>query len=336
MKRRGFIKTGLVTMAGGASSPFAVGEIIAPVGENISQFEMENFMSEMDTGMDLISRSGGYHLNNLVPQVPTEDEQNYFRASLRSLLLIGNFSDLPIKGQVHPWMQKRLIYSSPEVNYTVSTSLDILRNMSDETREEVRSALIEDPELGDRILESLDLDARSIGVHSARRRQMRVMGKRIIRRLRHSPEMFIDEYVSKAEKLIAANNPDETSEFLFRSRMGENEYSARRDEAEKAALHWGELGIPDSPIAYNPVVSCQEVSTPPGEEMDLKKRKGWNLLGIGIIVTVVGWLFIAIAGGSELVFWIGVVSGVTIGPILILSAIIVLIVQAVKSKKSGK
>lgn len=321
-------------MVGGASSPFAIGEIIVPLGENISQIEMGNFTREMDTSMDLISHSGGYYLKNLVPQAPTEDELNFFRASLRSLLFIGNFGDLPIKGQVHPWMQKRLIYSAPEVNYTVSTSFDILRNMSDETREEVRDALIEDPELGDRILESMDLDARSIGVHSARRRQMRVMGKRIIRRLRHSPEMFIDEYVRKAEKLIAANNSDEALEHLFKSQMGENEYSARRNEAEEAALHWRELGIPDSPIAYNPVVTMQEISKPPEEKMDLKKRKGLRLLGIGFILTAAGWLIIALSGGSEIVM-LGVVPGVTIGPVLILSAIIILIIQASKSGKSN-
>jgi len=320
-------------MAGGASSPLAVGEIIAPLGENISHIEMENFTGEVDAGMDLIAHSGGYYLKNLVPQVPTEDEQNYFRSSLRSLLLTGNFGDLPIKGQVHPWMQKRMIYSASEINYTVSTSLDILRNMSDITKEEIRGALIDDPGLGDRILESLDLDARSIGVHSARRRQMRVMGKRIIRRLRHSPEMFIDEYVKKAEKLMAANNSDEALERLFVSQIGENEYSARRIEAEKAALQWIELGIPDSPIAYNPVVTFQEISKPSDEKVNLKKRKGLRLLGIGFVLTAAGLTIIALSGGSG-IYVLGAVLGITIGPILILSAIIVLIVQALKSGKS--
>lgn len=317
-------------MAGGASSPLAVGEIIAPLGENISHIEMENFTGEVDAGMDLIAHSSGFYLKNLLPRPPNEYEQNYFRSSLRSLLLIGNFSDLPIKGQVHPWMQKRMIYSTPEINYTVSTSIDILRNMSDISKEEIRGALIDDPGLGDRILESLDLDARSIGVHSARRRQMRVMGKRIIRRLRHSPEMFIDEYVRKAEKLMAAYNSDEALDRLFISQVGENEYSARRNEVEKAALQWIELGIPDSSIAYNPVVAFQEISKPSEEKMNLKTRKGLRLLGIGAILTATGWLLILIADGN--IF--GLILGITVGPILILSALIVLIVEALRSRKS--
>jgi hypothetical protein len=217
MERRGFIKIGLATVAAGASGPLAFREIIAPMGENITQPEMENFTREMDISMDLISHSGGNYLKSLIPQTPTETEQNFFRSSLRTLLLIGNFGDLPIKGQVHPWMQKRLLYSTPEVNFSVATSFDILRNLSDESMEEIRTALIDDPDLGGHILETLDLEARSIGVPSARRKQMRVMGTRIIRRLRHSPEMLIDEYVKKAEKLSTAKNSDEALEHLLKT-----------------------------------------------------------------------------------------------------------------------
>ncbi len=336
MERRGFIKTGLVALAGGASAPLAIGEIIAPPGESINQIEMENFMRAMDESMDLISSSGGYYLKKLLPKAPTENEQNYFRSSLRSLLLIGNFGDLPVKGQVHPWMQKRMIYSAPEITDTVSNSLDILRNMPDKAKEDIRCALNENPELGDCILESLDLDAKSIGVPSGRRRQMRVMGKRIIRRLSHSPEMFIDEYVRKAEKLMAANSSDEDLERLVKSQIGEEEYSTRLNEAEIAALRWRELDIPDSPVGYNPVGTIQENNKPPDEEIDLRKRKGLRLLGIGAILTAVGWLIIALS--SELAFEgigaLGVVLGITIGPILILSAIIILITQSVKSGKS--
>lgn len=336
MKRSEFIKTGLVTVAGGVSNPLAIGEIIVPLGENISHHEMENFIMEMDTSMDLISRSGGYYIGNLVAEAPSADEQNFFRASLRSLLLIGNFGDLPVRGQVHPWMQKRLIYSAPEVNHTVSASIEILRNMSEETRENVRNALIEDRELGDHILESLDLDARSIGVQAARRRQMRVMGKRIIRRLRHSPDMFINEYAGKAEKLMASIGSDETLDHLVRSQIGENEYRARKNEAEKAVLHWRELGIPDSRIAYNPAVNIQDNNKLTQEEFDLKKKRGFNLLGLGFLVTTAGLVIVAISGGfivSDMSF-IGTVAGVTVGPILILSAIISLIVLSSKARKS--
>ena len=324
MKRRGFIKTGLVTMAAGASSPLALGEIIVPLGENITQTEMENFTTEMDISIDCISRSGGNYLKNLIHQTPTETEQNFFRSSLRSLLLVGNFGDLSIKGQVHPWMQKRMLYSAPEVNFSVTTSFDILRNMSDESKEDIRSALIDDPDLGDHILETLDLEAKSIGVSSARRRQMRVMGVRIIRRLRHSPEMFIDEYVKKAGKLLTASHSDEALEHLLKTQVGEIEYSARRNKAENAALQWRELNIPDIPVGYDQIITEQDDDEPSEKKSTLKNRKGLGLLGVGFVLTAVGWLIIASTGGS--IF--GLVVGVTIGPILILIALIVIIINA--------
>lgn len=333
MKRREFIRTGLATMAVGASGPVAVGEIIAPLGEDIGQTELGTFTMELDRAMDHISLSGGSNIGTLLGGTPTGDEVDFFRASLRSLLLIGNFNDLPIKGQVHPWMQKRMIYSEPEVNYSVETSIGILKNMPEEDLELVREALNEDPDLGDRILESLDLDAGSVGINRARRRQMKVMGKRIVRRLRHSPEMFLGEYINKAEKLMAANNSEEAMDRLLKSQMGEDEYTARIKKAQEAALLWKESGIPDSPVSYSPLVTDQDNSKTAGEALDLKKRKGLRLLGIGLVVTVAGFLLVALFPESGLAA-VGVVAGVTVGPIMMLTAIIVLIIHAIKSRKS--
>lgn len=336
MKRRGFIKTSLATMTACASSNLAFGEMVIPMGENVTPDEMEIFTRDMDLGMENISHSVGNYLKKLFPQTPTETEQNFFRSGFRSLLLVGNFGSLPVKGQVHPWMQKRMMYSAPEVNFTVTTSCDILRNLSDESKEDIRTALMDDPDLGDQILDALELEARSIGVPSARRRQMKVMGSRIIRRLRHSPEMFIDEYLKKTEKMLLAGNSDEAMEHLLKTQVGEAEYLTLKNTAENAALEWNQLDIPDLPVGYKPVITEQDEKST-GENSDLKKRKGLRLLGIGAIVTAVGWLIIAIAGGSALegVGALGIVLGVTLGPILILIALIILLIKAIKSGKSN-
>jgi hypothetical protein len=333
MERRGFIKTGLITVTAGASGHLPYGEIMVPLSENITQTEMENFTREMDISMDLISHSAGNYLKHLIPQAPTETEQNYFRSSIRTLLLVGNFGKLPIKGQAHPWMQKRMLYSAPEVNYTVNASLDILRNMSDETKEEIRSALTDDPDLGGRILETLDLEAASIGVSTSLRRQMRVMGTRITRRLSHSPEMLIHEYIKKADKLLAAGNSDEALDHLLKTQMGEINYSTRRNEAESAALQWSRLNIPDLPVGYNPIITDQDEPKTSKGKNDLKTRKRLGLLGIGCLATGLGWLSMALADFN----WFGAIFGITVGPILILIALILLLIGAiVKASKSGK
>lgn len=329
MKRKGFIKTGLIAVAAGASGSGAFGEILVPMGENISQVEMENFTREMDLSMDLTSNSGGNYLKNLFHLSPTETEQNFFRSSLRTLLLIGNFGSLPIKGQVHPSMQQRMHYSTPEINYSVSTSLDILREMSDESKDRIRSAFSDDPDLGDRILENLDLEAKSIGVPSARRRQMKVMGSRIVSRLRHSPEMLIDEYVTKADKLLIACNSDDALEHLLKAQMGETTYANSRNQAESAALEWKRLSIPDIPVGYIPLITEQGYNEPFKEQASLEHRKGLVLLGVGVVVTGAGWLIVSTA---QSIF--GLVLGITIGPILILIALIVLIVKAIQKGKA--
>jgi hypothetical protein len=325
MERRGFIKTSLVTMVAGASGHSALGEIVVPMADNITQTEMKNFIREMDVSMDRIFQAGGNYLRSLIPQTPTEDEQNFFRSGLRSLMLVGNFGDLPIKGQVHPWMQKRMLYSAPEINFSVTNSFDILRNMSDESKEEIRSILTDDPGLGSRILETLDLEARSVGVPAARRRQMRVMGTRIIRRMRHSPEMLIDEYVKKADKLLLASNSDEALEQILKIQMG-NDYTTRTKEAESAALQWEKLNVPAGSIGYDAILHEQGNTGPTEETDNLKTKKGLGLLGIGVILTAAGWIIIGIAPGM-----VGAVLGITVGPILILIALIAKLINSSKS-----
>jgi hypothetical protein len=325
MRRRGFIKTGIATIAAGATSPSVLGEILAPLGENISVGEMENFMIDMDAAMDRISYSGGHYLKNLIPQTPLENDLKFFRSSMRSLLLVGNFGDLSIKGQVHPGMQKRILYSAPEINYTLTNSINTLRNISSESMEEIHSSLLDDEVLGDRILQALDLEARDIGVPSARRRQMKVMGNRIIRRLKHSPEMLIDEYVKKGEKLLAASGSDEAMENLFKSQIGEIEYSNRQRKAESAALQWRTLDLPEDTIGYKPILIEQQDIKPSKGKMDKTTRSGLLVLGLGVIITAVGWIIIAASEAMA-----GVIMGITVGPLLILIAIIVLIVQGSK------
>ena len=316
-------------MAAGASSNAALGEIVVPMSENISHLEMEDYISELDLRMDRISSSGGDYLKDLIYQTPTKTEEDFFRSSLRTLLLIGNLGDLPIKGQVHPWMQKRLHYSAPEISYSITSSIDILKNMSEESMEEIKSALSDDPDLGDRIMEALDLEAQSIGVSRARRRQMRVMGKRINRRLEHSPEMLISEYVTKADKFLLACDSDEGLDQLLRAQAGEINYSARRNEAEIATLHWNELDIPDVPVAYKPIIAEQDDDKQSREGYDKKHKNAMGLLAIGGITTALGLIIIAFGGGI-----FGAILGITIGPILLLVALIMLIIIASKRGKS--
>ncbi|TVR39238.1 MAG: hypothetical protein EA394_09795 [Bacteroidia bacterium] len=338
MKRREFIKSGLIiTAVAGTSVRSAFGEIIAPTEEHVSQAEMERFFKELDISMDRISHLGGDHIKSLLSQPLGESEDKTFRSGLRSLMLIGSFGDLPIKGQVHPQMQKRMMYSASEVNSSVNNSIAILKNLSDESKEEIRIALTEDRGLGRSILDTLDLEARAIGVPTTRRRQMKVMGRRIIRRLRHSPEMLIDEYVNKTEKLLLASNSDEAFEKLLKMQVGEARYSDCLKEAERAALQWEKLNIPDMAVGYGLITDDRENEEEPKETSKPERIKGLRLLGVGLVTTAVGQgvLYIAMMTSASLgvFFWLGAILGITIGPILILVALIIILVNAVRKPR---
>lgn len=327
MKRREFIKSSLAfTAVAGASVGSAFGEILIPSEDNVSQSEMERFVRQMDYSMDRIANSGGEHLNSLFPSTTAEDQQTFFKSGLRSLLLVGNFAELPLKGQVHPWMQKRMMYSAPEVNYSVDQSIELMRNLSDESMENIQSALTDDPDLGSRIIDSLDLEAKSIGVTRTRRRQMKIMGRRLIRRMRHSPHMLVEEYVKKYEKLWFSENSDEALDKLFKMQMDEARYSTISKEAERDALAWNNSGVPDMPIGYGLMINEEP---PVDEENKRPPLKGLKLLTIGVIVATTGAILALAAGGITTGLGsVGVILGVTIGPILILIALLIVIISA--------
>ena len=73
---------------------------------------------------------GGQFLSELQQKPPSEKDARLFRQGMRSLLLVGNFGDLSVAGQVHPGVQKRLQYSAPEMDAAVSGTTDHMKSLS--------------------------------------------------------------------------------------------------------------------------------------------------------------------------------------------------------------
>ena len=327
MKRRGFLKGSIGTLAAGATSSVALGDIIAPNWANITPPEMDHFLIELDGAMDRIENepNGGRFVTELLNHAPNENEALLFRKSMRSLLLVGNFRDLSIDGQVHPGVQRRLNYSAPEIDSVMQDIVNEMKSLSPADIADIKLALSRDRNLGERVLEAIHLETKTIGVPARRRHQLRVMGKRILRRLKHSPGLLIDEYVTKYEKLAALT---ESGQEMRRSdRIKET----RILEAEEAALRWKKMHLKETPIGYN---RLQEDT----DDTEEKYRKRWRTLGIGAIITATGWLLIAVTGGTDQDFEgvgaIGVVLGVTVGPTLMLIGLIIGIVRSGEKYRS--
>lgn len=353
MKRRDFLIGGMGALAAGVSGCAGINQVIAPNWPDITPLQMDRFLTDLDTSMNHIVENpeGGQFISQLQQEEPSEKDAQFFRQGMRSLLLVGNFGDLSVAGQVHPGVQKRLHYSAPEMDAAVSGTTDHMKSLSPTERADIQSALREEPTLGDRVLEAIDLETAAVGTSNRRRMQLHVMSKHIVERLKHSSDMFINEYVTKCEKLTATPGSVAETQRFMAARIGQAAFKARVREAENAARYWQRQDLEDIPISYQLVAqegtNTEGESSNPGKEKSQQQesqkkedvmpkgvsdpssdwhRTGMATLGIGALSTGVGWLIIAAGESSNDVgtFTIGAVLGITVGPAAILAGLITL------------
>ncbi len=332
MKRRTFVKSSLSTVAIGAANPIELGDIIAPDWENISPEEMDHFLLGLDGAMNRISEESGSgkFIANLIKKPMEENDINLFREGMRSLLIVGNFGDLSIEGQMHPGVQKRLFYSAPEIHSNIENIMDKMKTLSPKDRGAIKSSLRDDPTLGDRVLEAIDREASFSGAPKRRRRQLQRMGNSILRRLKHSPDLAIEEYLKKYEKLNSMPETEEEIRRFMAAHMGEKVANTRIQEAEDASLRWRMKEFSELPIGYHSMFSEEVLTSYEQLEVDERYKKGLRILGIGAITTSVGLVFLLLSGGGGLLYGLGLVAGVTVGPVLILIALIILLIKAIE------
>ena len=325
MKRRDFLVGSMGALAAGVTGCAGINQIVAPNWPDITPLQMDRFLIASDSAMNRISENpdSGRFLSELHEKPPSEKDAQLFRQSMRSLLLAGNFGDLSVAGQVHPGVQKRLQYSAPEIDASVSGTTDHIKSLAPTARADIQSALREDPTLGDRLLETIDNETAAVGASNRRRMQLQILGKHIIERLKHSSDMFINEYVTKCEKLTAVSGSAAETQRFMAARIGEAAFKARVREAENAARYWQRQKLEDIPIGYQLVAEentnnespsdnseqdqpLQPLQLPKGiskigkeveggeKRSERLRRRGTSLLGIGLVTTGVGWIMILI------------------------------------------
>ena len=325
MKRRDFLMGGIGAWATGTTGCAGIRQIIAPSWPNVTPAEMDGFLVDLDGAMNRITENpaGERFLSELQQRPSREQDARLLRQGMRTLLFTGNFGDLSVAGQVHPGVQQRLQYSASEIDSTTLGLMDHLQSLSPAARANMQSALRRDARLGDRVLEAIDLETSSVGVPVRRRLQLRAMGKHIIGRLQHSSDMFIDEYVTKSQKVLSQPGSVAETQRLMAAHMGEPAFKARRQEAENAAQRWQAMELQEIPIGYQ-ALAKEDTGE---EESDAWYRAGNRLLGYGVIMTAVGWLIIAIGAGtsSDGLVVIGLIPGVTVGPLAFLLGIVTIL-----------
>jgi len=354
VKRRDFLIGATGTLAAGATGCANLRELIAPNWPNIMPAEMNDHLTSLDGAMNRIALhpGSGHFLSTFERRPPSENEARIFRQGMRSLLLVGNFGDLSAEGQAHPGVQKRLQYSAPEMDFAVLGLMDRMASLSPTARADIKSALRKDPGLADRVLETIDVEAAAVGVPMRRRLQLRTMGNNIIGRLKHSSDMLIDEYVTKCQKVAAQSGSIAEVQRILAAHMGAKAFMARIKEAEAATQRWQKLGVEEIPIGYELLqeegakrTEANDDPAKPKERSDGWYRTGLKMLGIGAATTAVGWILIGIGGGIDwdgegntdgnAVGVVGIVLGVTVGPLTILAGLITLLIGAMIDAGDG-
>ena len=325
MKRRDFLIGGMGALAAGVTGCAGISQVIAPSWPNVTPLEMDRFLIASDEAMNRIVENpdGGHAISKFQQKPMSEKNAHLYRQSMRALLLGGNFGDLSVAGQVHPGVQKRLHYSAPEIDAAVFGTMNQMKSMSPTTRADIQSALREDPTLGAQTLEAMDLEAAAVGASNRRRKQLHVIGQRIIDRLKHSSDMFINEYVTKCEKLTAVSGSAAETQRFMAARIGQAAFKARLKEAENAARYWQRQDLEDIPIGYQLVINegINYENSPDDATQKQRKpqqlpepeniarqsgskprtslyRTGLFMLGISGVVLVSGVGLIAIGGGD--------------------------------------
>lgn len=360
MERRDFLRAG--TLAGAAplfipseasADPGAPGGLKKIPDERLTAAEMDAFLARLDHGMARVSTQAGALRIPRDPARPLlaadiEDEnrgKRHIETSMRSLLLAGSMHDLPLHGQVHPGMQRRLWDGLPEMDAAITGTQDLIAGMSAADRLDLGLRARKDPQFAMRIVEYVDGQAGVAGVSSRRRVHLRHLAGQIAWRMKHqSPSAVIEEYAGKVERIHARGGAFADIQRRMTAALGERAFWDLQERAGVLAATWQDappadpgVGTPGGGGAIMVPVDPQQ-PVPATQPAQPVKKSGTGLmtaggicLGLGVVVTTVGVAVAVANGGAN---WIAGAFIITPGAILVIVGIILLAVGAARSSST--
>ena len=241
-----------------------------------------------------------------LPPSPEELErtERVFRKAMRSLLLVGSFSDMPPEARMHPAVQERMWRAMPDMDEGMLGMKGLLDELTPTEASDIGRVMQRSPGLGMHIAESLDIEAAHIGISMARRNHLRSIASHVSFRLAQSTPLLVSEYRSTVERVASRDATIAEAERTLAVRLGRETFWKLRDDSVSFAQRW----------AHDPSVPITE---PRG---GTAITVGAILLGIGAVTAGLGGL--AIAGGGG----IGGAFVITLGAALGLAGLITLIV----------
>ncbi len=221
MDRRDVLKLGVVA----ASTSGCATMVSAHPG--MTDGDMGAFLSSLDANLDRLGNASilqRFFEGSKKPVTQTPDfarKEALARKTLRSLLLVGTLRELPEERMAHPGVQQRLRDSMGEFDSAMFGMTDLLETLTPTQRADIAGVLREDPDLGMKVMGAIDSEAASYGVAMEGRLKLRSLSAHATSRLKQSPDLVIEEYVTKMHKLAARHGLSEQYERELATSVGE-------------------------------------------------------------------------------------------------------------------
>jgi len=243
---------------------------------------------------------------------------------INGLLVVGIYNDLPASMKRDPQMQQYLKAQVPEFDKATLQLMGYLESLTPTQRAEIKADLQVNQTVAE-LQQMVHQEAGKHNVPSTRTRQFDQLFGQAAWRFKHQdPGAYIDEVLSKADRTLARHG-------LSKS---------RRQALSKAAL--ADLYKPPaarkSAATASPRGRKVAQSPEPHDYRDEKRDNttatvGGAMVGIGLGLGLFGMLMAVGSGGISGIaglFWVGMVTGVTIGGLVLIIGIIVAIVGAAR------
>lgn len=320
MKRREFLQTtAAVGGLGAASAATGCATLGGPArAPRLDPARMQGHITRLDDALV------GIEHDMVIPGPADPERERAVRDALSTLVRVGAFIDLEPEDQAHPGMQARMREAMPQMDRALRGSLERIERMTPTERADLQRTLRENPGVLDDIGAYVDRHAAHADMPLTQRTRWRTLLKRIGPRMRQSLDMTLDAYGRKAHTLMARVGSEAEMERTLVGRLGQEAYAERLRRMEAATQGWEALGV--SASTGSAAVTANDTSTGAPRERYSYETFSASLitLGVGAAMTLVGQIILA-TGVAE---GMGLLLGVTVGPIVIGAALIWLLVDA--------
>jgi hypothetical protein len=281
-----------------------------------------------------------------------ESTRTLVRQSVRTLYLTGRFLDMPDTMKAHPGVQARLRAMQPEMDDAVLGMTARLERMTADDHRRVQSYLAKDELFADRLAVLLEKTAADDGLSFQRTFGVRSATLDLAHRMAaQSPALVVDPLVRKVRRIEAHPRSDAEEARRLAARVGEQAFWEHQERLALLNQAWqSRIGLADAVASSTYVYPSREPSAPPNLRVapgDLPPpdpcprptstpgqrtmSTGGSIMGFGLGSVAIGLIIAGIANvtGAAALYLPALIMGVTIGPILLVTGLIVVIVGAI-------